>query len=338
MITEVCKADDESIARAAKLLGTGELVAMPTETVYGLAANAHNEAAVSHIFEAKGRPQDNPLIVHISQIDMLESLAVHIPTLAYQLAEAFWPGPMTMVLDKSAQIPAVVSAGLSTVGIRFPSHPVAKALIEACGFPLAAPSANLSGRPSPTTAAHVLVDMDGRIPMILDGGPCKVGIESTVITVSENAVQILRPGGVTAQDLRTICPNVCINPAVLHELRTNEQAASPGMKYKHYAPKAHVVILDGEINQFIRYVEANRVEDTYALVFDGEESLLSVPCLAFGRADDGSAQAHALFDCLRQLDVLGARLVFARCPSKDGVGLAVYNRLIRAAGFEVIQL
>lgn len=335
MKTEVLQPDEQAIQKAAALLREGDLVGMPTETVYGLAANALNPAALLKIFKAKGRPQDNPLIVHISDLSMLDGLVSRLPTIAKSLAQAYWPGPLTMILPKGKQIPYEATAGLESVGIRFPSHPVAQKLIAAAGLPLAAPSANLSGKPSPTTAAHVYEDLNGKIPLILDGGECSVGLESTVIAVGEESVRLLRPGGITVEMLERFCP-VEVDDAVCHQLKQGAVAASPGMKYKHYSPKAHVVILDGTLEQFCTYLSAHKQKNTYALVFDGEQQELGVPSLTYG--GNAQEQAKELFAALRKLDELGAGVVYARCPDRSGMGLAVYNRLIRAAGFEIISL
>ena len=342
MLTEVIKInpdniDEESISRAAKLLTRGELVAIPTETVYGLAANALDKTAVEAIFSAKGRPQDNPLIVHLADKSWLSKYAAHIPRDAYKLIEAFWPGPLTIILKKSLIIPDVVSAGLDTAAFRLPSHPVAKAIIEAVGVPLAAPSANISGSPSPTTAAHVLSDLGGRIAAIVDGGECSVGVESTVVSLCGEIPTVLRPGGVTTEMLREVIGNVVIDAAVLNGLEDDAKATSPGMKYKHYAPKAHVVIINGEFNKIVNMVSAMG-EGTTMLCFDGEEAIFNLPCVTYGAREDSAEQARRLFDALRRLDDIGAKTVYARCPAKTGMGLAVYNRLLRAAGFEVIEI
>ena len=252
-------------------------------------------------------------------------------------AEAFWPGPMTMVLPKSARIPNVTSAGLSTVGIRFPSNPVAQALIRESGLPIAAPSGNLSGRPSPTAAQHMMEDMDGRIPMILDGGPCAVGVESTVIGVGEDRVRLFRPGGITVEMLEEICP-VEIDPGVLHIVEEGRKVASPGMKYRHYAPKAAVKIVEGSFDAFRAFIGRQAGEGVFAIVFDGEENALPVHALPFGAEDDPAAQAHLLFDLLRECDERGAKEVYVRSPRTTGIGLAVYNRLLRAAAFQIVHL
>lgn len=327
-----------AVETAGRLLRAGGLVAIPTETVYGLAANTFSPDAVAAIFRAKGRPADNPLIVHIAQFETLGELVTEIPPQAKMLADAFWPGPLTMILPKKDRVPEIVSAGLSTVAVRFPSHPDAHAIIQASGVPLAAPSANRSGSPSPTTAQHVLDDMDGRIDAIFDGGPCEVGLESTVISLAGSVPCLLRPGGVTLEMLREVLGEVRMDEAVLKPLKKGVAAASPGMKYKHYAPRARVVILDGAFEAYKDYVNSHNEEGTVALCFSGEEKALCVPALTLGGETDGVQQAHRLFDALRETDRIGAKLVFARCPSKAGVGLAVYNRLIRAAGFEVRKL
>lgn len=324
----------QAIASAASFLTAGEVVAIPTETVYGLAANAYDETAVRKIFAAKGRPQDNPLIVHIASFNELFDLVAEVPEAAKKLADAFWPGPLTVILPKSDKIPDAVSAGLSTVAVRFPAHPVAQAVIKAAGVPLAAPSANRSGSPSPTNAKTVLDDMDGRIPLILDGGSSEVGVESTVITLATPVPRVLRPGGVTVEQLREVLGEVSVDDAVLHRLKDGETAASPGMKYKHYAPRAEITIVRGTLEQFREFVAG---KDAFVLCFAGEEAYFD-RAVTYGEADDDAAQANRLFDALRELDARGAKTVYARCPTLSGVGLAVYNRLIRAAGFHLVEL
>lgn len=325
----------EAIEKAGELLCAGEVVAIPTETVYGLAANAYDGNAVSKIFKAKGRPQDNPLIVHIAKVETLSDLVAEVPEAAKKLAAAFWPGPLTMILPKSEKIPDAVSAGLPTVAVRMPSHPVAHAVIEAAGVPLAAPSANLSGSPSPTNAKYVLEDMHDRIPLILDGGSSAVGVESTVITLATARPRVLRPGGITVEQLRALLGEVDVDDAVLHKLAEGVRAASPGMKYKHYAPRADITIVKGSFAEFRRFVETKE-KDAFVLCFAGEEKYFP-HAVTYGREDDGLSQANRLFDALRELDEQGANTVYARCPALSGVGLAVYNRLIRAAGFKIVE-
>lgn len=334
--TKMLSSGESSIKEAVKLLKNGEVVGMPTETVYGLGANALDENAVRKIFTAKGRPADNPLIVHISDFEMIKPLVKEIPELAYKCAEEFWPGPLTMIMPKSDIIPSVTSGGLDSVGIRMPSHKTARAIIEKCGFPIAAPSANLSGSPSPTTAGHVFNDMNGRIPAIVDGGFSAVGVESTVISFENDAIRILRPGFISAEDLKEITPNVIIDKGVIAQLENGAVARSPGMKYKHYAPKADITIIDGSLDAFRSYVAKNKCNGLICMTFsDSDCDGLGVRTLSYGDTDE--KQAHLLFDTLRELDNIGAKKVFARCPRKDGVGLAVYNRLLRAAAFQVVS-
>ena len=315
---------------------------MPTETVYGLAADALNGSAVKRIFEAKGRPMDNPLIVHIADFGDMEryGLVREIPGAAKELAKRFWPGPLTIIMKKGEAVPDEVSAGLDTVAIRFPAHPVAQRLIKAAKTPLAAPSANLSGSPSPTTASHVLSDLGGRIDAVIDGGECEVGLESTVITLAQGVPKLLRPGGITYEMLLEALGEVEIDDAVLHRLAEGKTAASPGMKYKHYAPKANVVLLRCGDDDFTGYVNEHGGRGVAALCCDEDIPLLkNVKTISLGRRGDYAAQAHALFDSLRRADGYGDVVtVYSRLPKTDGVGLAVYNRLIRAAGFEVIDL
>lgn len=329
---------DPALRTVGEILRRGGLAAIPTETVYGLAANALDDDAVRGIFRAKGRPADNPLIVHISDYSQWAPLVREIPAQAKQLADAFWPGPLTVILPKSDRVSSVVSGGLSTVAVRMPSHPVARAIIDTAGVPLAAPSANTSGKPSPTTAQHVKDDMDGKIDCIVDAGPCSVGVESTVLSLAGNKPRLLRPGGITPEMLERVLGSIDIDDAVFHQLAAGQTAASPGMKYKHYAPKAQVTILKGSLQQFCEYVDAHKTPDTLALCFAGEEALLPVPAIAFGNEADGKSQAANIFAALRDVDSRGAGQVFARFPNMDGVGLAVFNRLVRAAAFHIVEL
>lgn len=339
METKVLLPTEDNIKLAAEYIRVGELCGMPTETVYGLAANAFDQVAVEKTFEAKGRPQDNPLIVHISEISEISDVAVDIPQLSYRLAKAFWPGPLTMILKKSPKIPMCVTAGMDTVAVRMPKHKVARDFIKACGVPITAPSANLSGKPSPTSADVVYDDLNGKIPVILDGGVCEYGVESTVVLINDNNhLTLLRPGAITVDMLKTVAANVTVDRGVLSEIKDNERALSPGMKHKHYSPNTHVVILDCDFNSFKAYVESRTNERAGAMVFDGEEELLSVPCVTFGAKDDPYAQAKLLFHSLRTLDTLNVDTVYSRNPDSEGIGLAIYNRLLRAAGFEVIKL
>lgn len=328
---------DSQLQIAAQMIKDGLVVGIPTETVYGLGADASNEEAVRCIFAAKGRPADNPLIVHLANFSDAKKYTSNIPDLAYKLADLFCPGPLTIVLPKNDRIPLVTSGGLDTVGIRIPSHPVIHRLIELSGKPIAAPSANISGYPSPTTAEHVMRDMNGKIAAVVNGGQCEFGIESTVISIeNEDTIRILRPGCITREMLLEHCKNVIIDPAILNGLGENAKAASPGMKYKHYSPKAKAIIVEASMKDFTEYVGKNCGAKTYSLIFDGDENGFPYKYLTYGA--DSAQQAHLLFQRLRELDDIGAEKVYVRAPSLDGVGLAVYNRLIRAAGFEVIRI
>lgn len=335
MITETVLPSERGIKRAAEIIKRGDVVAFPTETVYGLGANALDEAAVKKIFEAKGRPADNPLIVHISSLDMMKTVAADIPAEAYKLAERFWAGPLTMVLKKSSSVPSVTSGGLDTVGIRFPSHPAAKRLIELSGVPIAAPSANLSGSPSPTTFKRVYEDMNGRVPMIINGGSCEFGVESTVISLDNGCARILRPGAVTKEMLEQVIKNVTVDPGVLSELPEGAKVRSPGMKYKHYAPKARVIIVAGSLEAYREYVRKHAKERDFCLLFDKSERVPGIHYITYGSTAE--EQAHRLFEALRNLDAKGADTVYARCPDTSGMGLAVYNRILRSAGFNIVE-
>ena len=330
-----------ALERAGELIRGGGLVAFPTETVYGLGANALDGDAVRSIFEAKGRPGDNPLIVHISAIDQLARLIAAEPSpMARALMDACWPGPMTLIFPKSDAVPAAVTAQLSTVAVRFPAHPVARALIDAAARPIAAPSANRSGRPSPTTAAHVLEDMDGRIPMILDGGPCDVGLESTVIDVTGETPRILRPGGITPERIEAICGGVQVDDAVMRPLKEGERPRSPGMKYRHYAPIGALTIVEGEAKAVI-----SRTRELYDQALSaGKRPLIlalegHIPAYEGRRTlslgVDAEAMARNIFARLRDADEMGADAIFSEAVPQDGIGLAVMNRLGRAAAFHV---
>lgn len=335
MDTRHLQPNAEGIDVAARLLAAGELVAIPTETVYGLAADAMNGEAVSSIYVAKGRPSDNPLIVHIADFKDWEPLVTHIPDNARKLAEAYWPGPLTIILPASEQVPKVVTGGLSTVAVRFPSHPIAQAVILRSGCPLAAPSANRSGSPSPTNAQRVTEDMEGRIAAILDGGNCDVGVESTVIDLCHTPPRLLRPGGITPEMLEDVLGPIEIDSAVTHALEQGAVAASPGMKYKHYAPKAEITIVKGSPAAYAAYVNQRQADGFGALCFDEDLPHITVPAVTYSSRTDALTQAQKLFDALRQLDEMGIRTVYAACPATSGVGLAVYNRLLRAAAFRI---
>ncbi|MBQ7296357.1 MAG: threonylcarbamoyl-AMP synthase [Clostridia bacterium] len=330
--------DQQDIARAAEILRNGGIVAIPTETVYGLAGNALRGDCVKKIFDAKGRPSDNPLIVHISDISQWAPLVKSIPESAMALAEKYWPGPLTVILPKSDIIPKEICGKLDTVAVRMPSDETARAIIDTCSFPLAAPSANTSGKPSPTTASHVRADLDGRVDAIVDGGECSVGIESTVISLADEVPRLLRPGGITPEMLTEVLGEIVIDDAVYNKLADGAVAASPGMKYKHYSPDAEVVIIKSSFEQYKKYIDENGTSDDVALCFEEEVSDLSIKCITYGKKDDPSSQAKHIFDALRQVDKAKAKTVFARFPEKEGIGLAVFNRLVRAAAFNIIEL
>lgn len=329
---------------ASEILKGGGLVAFPTETVYGLGANALDREAVLSIFAAKGRPADNPLIVHIHDRKQLEPLC-DVPERALPLMDAFWPGPLTILCNRKTVIPDQVTAGLPTVAVRMPSHPVARAMLQACDLPVAAPSANSSGRPSPTTAAHVLEDMNGKIPLIIDGGMCDVGVESTVLDLCHGDPVILRPGGVTREMIGSVLNcDVAVAGSVLRPLRENEKALSPGMRYRHYAPKAVVTLVQGPedhvlpLLQKLCHEQQAQGKKTCVLCFTEHVALLS-GCNPhdIGSSASPTEIAHRLFDILRRLDDEGMEMVFSEVVPPEGVGLAVMNRLGRAASFRTIQ-
>ena len=320
METKLLAANEESLAWGAELLRRGELVAFPTETVYGLGANALDSAAVREIFAAKGRPADNPLIVHIWDREQLAQVC-HVPPLAEKLMDAFWPGPLTLLMPRRESIPLVVTASLPTVAVRMPSHPVAAALLKACNVPVAAPSANRSGKPSPTTAHHVLEDMDGRIPLILDGGDCEVGVESTVLDISgETPCSVLRP------------------------LQPGEKVLSPGMRYKHYAPAGAVTLVEGQEAQVVAachklYQQAEAAGQRACILCFTEHipQLAGCHVEALGSKERPEEVAHRLFALLREMDEQGMEAIFSEVMPPEGVGLAVMNRLGRAAAFHTVN-
>ncbi len=334
------KPDEEALAEAGALLRQGGVVAFPTETVYGLGANALCEEAVQKIFKAKGRPSDNPLIIHISDFSMLEQLVCGVSPMAQALMEAFMPGPFTAILKKQAVVSSLVTAGLDTVAVRFPAHPIAKELIRQAGVPVAAPSANLSGKPSPTNARHVLEDMDGRIEAVIDGGDCAVGVESTVVDLTGAVPVILRPGGVTYEDIKKKAPGTVIDEHVLRSVSVEEVPKSPGMKYKHYAPEAQVTVVEGslqetreEIKKLLGKVRGRR---TGVLTME-EDAGFDADCVLFAGADT-KAYASKLFTSLRRFDENKVEVVFAQLVEDDGYGLAVKNRLYKAAANHVIHV
>ena len=338
MITEVVDArDKEGLDRGAEIIKNGGLVGIPTETVYGLGANAYNAEACLKIFEAKGRPADNPLIVHIATPQDAEKIA-YTNELYYKLALRFMPGPLTIILPKRDVIPPEVTAGLDSVAVRCPVHETARYIIEKSGVPIAAPSANKSGMPSPTTAQHVFNDMNGKIPLIIDAGQCDVGVESTVIKITNDSITLLRPGAVTAEMLSEVCDSVTISGAVISELKKGEVALSPGMKYKHYAPVASLYLVDLDENGFEALVKERAAREKCAVMCYDEEipKFEKIPLLPVGKKEDIKEQARRLFDLLRRADELGVDTVYAHLPQKSGDSLAIYNRMIRACAYKVI--
>ena len=329
--------DAEKIALAAEVINNGGLVAFPTETVYGLGADATDSNAAKKIYEAKGRPSDNPLIIHIANPEDAEKYA-YTCELYYKLAKAFMPGPLTVIMPKRDSVPSSVTGGLDSVAVRCPSHPIANAIIAKANVAIAAPSANLSGKPSPTCASHVIDDMTGRIDAIVDSGDCNVGVESTVLSLATDVPRILRPGRVTPEMIAQVVGEVEIDEAVFEKLREGQAVISPGTKYKHYSPEAAVVLVRGDFENYCSYVNKNAEEGTVALCFEGEEKHLSVPSVTYGKKDDPASQAKHIFDALRAVDKIGAKRVFARFPENEGVGLAVFNRLLRAAAFNIIDV
>ena len=330
--------DNTAITKAAAILRQGGLLGIPTETVYGLGANALDETAVLHIFEAKGRPQDNPLILHVPGADWLELYCHDIPPVAYTLAKRFWPGPLTMILPRRDIVPLRTTGGLETVGVRCPDHPMTLAIIREAGIPVAAPSGNTSGRPSPTTAQHMLEDMDGKIDGIVDGGPCSVGVESTIIDLTVTPPRLLRPGGLPLESLEEVLGTVAVDKAVRQKLADGEQAKAPGMKYRHYAPKAPVTVITGTPGASAAYIAAHLTKHSGVICFDEYAPLFEGHTIhRLGPAGDKLAQAQHVFDALRTFDGTDVTEIFAQCPDEGGLGLAVGNRLKKAAGFHVVE-
>ena len=327
------------IDRAAAILKEGGLVGIPTETVYGLGANGLNPDAVADIFKAKGRPQDNPLILHIPSADWLVRYCRDIPEAAYELADRFWPGPLTMILKRQDNVPDVVTAGLDTVGMRCPDHAVCRAIIAAADVPVAAPSGNTSGRPSPTAAEHMLDDMDGKIDAIMDGGPCTVGVESTIVDLTCTPPRLLRPGGITLEQLESVLGEVAVDDAVRRKMGEGEKPRAPGMKYRHYAPKAPVTVVKGDPEETARYIAAHAAAGEGVICFDEFFHLFPQQVVTkLGKVDDPADQARHVFDDLRFYDDTDVTAIWSQCPPETGVGLAVANRLNKAAGFHIIDL
>ena len=342
MKTEIFKIEsleDAALARAAAVIRGGGLVVLPTETVYGLGANALDADAAARIYAAKGRPSDNPLIIHVASPEDAERYAYTSP-LYYRLAAAFMPGPLTIILPKRDCIPSTVTGGLDSVAVRCPSHPVANRLIQLAGVPIAAPSANLSGKPSPTCADDVIDDLSGRVDMILDGGSCEIGLESTIVKLDGDTLTLLRPGGITYDALCMVTDRVTVADAVTHQLAANERPLSPGMKYRHYAPSAPLVLLSGSPDRVLAFLRAEQSRTDCAILCYDEELPLLAPqkLISVGSRADLSTQAHRLFHALRDADRLGASVIYAHLPPLDGIGLALYNRMIRAAAHTVREV
>lgn len=334
---------EQKIQNAGEIIKKGGLVVFPTETVYGLGADATNPVAVKKIFEAKGRPSDNPLIIHISKPEEAENYT-YTNSSYYRLAAKFMPGPLTVILNSKNTVPLSTRGGLSTVAVRCPENFIARALIAAAKTPIAAPSANISGKPSPTAAMHVIDDMSGKVDMIIDGGRCDFGLESTIVKIeSEDTLTLLRPGKITLDDLKTVFPNVNVASAVTGALEKGEKAISPGMKYRHYAPESPFELLDGDVRKAIEYIKKENIKKIAVIAYKEELALVSsnlpnAVCYEFGAYGDGFEQAQRLFYILREADKKNFEKIYAPLPSKQGVGLALYNRMIRAAAHTIIKL
>ncbi len=331
-------AERQTAQIAANIIKNGGLVAIPTETVYGLGADGLNPEAVAKIFLAKGRPQDNPLILHISGPEQMELFCHTIPPAAYKLAERFWPGPLTMVLPARDCVPKCTTAGLPTVAVRCPDCDITREIIRLSGVPIAAPSANLSGKPSTTTAQHVLHDHDGRIELIVDGGPCRVGVESTIVDLTEDRPRLLRPGGITPEQLLEVLGDLVVDKAVTAQIDQDAVVKAPGMKYRHYAPACQVVIVAGSREKAAQYIRSHYRSGDRVLCFT-EELPLYQGCdpLSYGAEADIESLTAGLFSALRELDDPAVHLVYARCPVGGGMAYAVQNRLKKAASFHIIN-
>ena len=329
----------ENIVKAAEIIRRGGLLGIPTETVYGLGANALNADACRRIYEAKGRPQDNPLIIHVPDASWLSRYCEKVPESAYRLAEAFWPGPLTMILPKKEIVPYRTTGGLETVGVRCPNHLVTLAVIAAADVPIAAPSGNTSGRPSPTSAADMLEDMDGKIDGIFDGGPCGVGVESTIIDLTCQPPRLLRAGGLPLEELERVLGTVLVDKCITQLMTDGERPRAPGMKYRHYAPKAPVTVVTGDGKKSAAYIAAHAPEGAGVICFS--EFRAQFPgCVVheLGPEGDKSEQARRVFDALREFDATDVTEIFAQCPDDAGLGLAIGNRLKKAAGFHVVEV
>lgn len=339
MHTRYLSAQDPATAEAAaNIIRNGGLVAIPTETVYGLGANGLDEEAVAKIFAAKGRPQDNPLILHVASPSQVEQFCHHIPQKAFDLMDAFWPGPLTIVLPARSTVPRRTTGGLDTVAVRCPDCDVTRQIIRLSGVPIAAPSANISGKPSTTTAEHVRHDHDGKIDAIVDGGPCRVGVESTIVDLTEERPRLLRPGGITPEQLTAVLGDLVVDKAVTAQVDKDAVVKAPGMKYRHYAPAEPVVIVSGSREKAAEYIHRHFEPGDRVLCFE-EELPLYAGCapLSYGREADVNTLSAGLFASLRELDDPAIHQVYARCPVGGGVAYAVQNRLKKAAAFHIVD-
>ena len=344
-IADKTNVKDEELKEAAEILRSGGLVAFPTETVYGLGANALDEAAAKKIYEAKGRPSDNPLIAHISCMEELPALVKEIPEAGRKLAEKYWPGPLTMIFPKKDVVPNGTTGGLDTVAVRMPSDPVANRLIRLAGVPVAAPSANTSGRPSPTKAEHVIEDMNGKIEMIIDGGEVGIGVESTIVDVSGEIPTLLRPGAITMEMLEETLGKVEIDPAILGPVSGNVRPKAPGMKYRHYAPKAEMILVEGETQAVVEYinrkVKAAKADGKKVGIICTEDSRIFYPdgiLEVIGSREHEETVAHNLFAVLREFDEQQVDCIFSESFSRDKLGQAIMNRLCKAAGYHIVEV
>lgn len=339
MKTIILPADGpDTVARGAEIIKNGGLLGIPTETVYGLGANGLNPDAVLKIFEAKGRPQDNPLILHVADMAQVPDFCRDIPKTAWRLMEKFWPGPLTLVLPAKEVVPKRTTAGLDTVAIRCPDCALTRRIIAAAGVPIAAPSANISGKPSPTTARHVLHDMDGKIDAVVDGGACTVGVESTIVDLSGEMPRLLRPGGITPDMLRAVLGTLLIDKAVSAEVTADTVVRAPGMKYTHYSPAGQVIIVTGSSEGAARYIKKRLTEADRVLCFSEEAGLYPrEQAVPYGSEQQPETLARGLFAALRELDRADVKTIYARCPTDSGAGFAVANRLKKAAGFCMVE-
>ena len=339
METQILQPEDDMVVTIAAMnLTAGNLVALPTETVYGLGANGLNPEAVAKIFQVKGRPQDNPLILHIADPEQMELFCHDIPESAWRLADAFWPGPLTMVLPAKEIVPKCTTAGLPTVAVRCPDCEITRQIIRHADIPVAAPSANISGKPSTTTAQHVYDDHAGKIPLIIDGGPCRVGVESTIVDLTETPPRLLRPGGITPEQLMAVLGDLVVDKAVTAQIDKDAVVKAPGMKYRHYAPDCQVIIVAGGRETAAKYIHSQYRAGDRVLCFE-EELPLYKNCnpLSYGKEADVESLSAGLFAALRELDDPAVQKVYARCPEGGGIAYAVQNRLKKAAAFQIVD-